>query len=88
MRTKRHDLTRTDDLLTLWHVGGASPCQGPALKVPPGLLDAEEPLLPEGCERPDGSRLNAGDPLVCGTCGQNLGDDAASQLALSRGRYR
>ena len=74
--------------MTLWHVGGASPCQGPALKVPPGLLDTEEPALPAGCELPDGSRLNAGDPLVCGTCGQSLENDPASQLALSRGRYR
>jgi hypothetical protein len=88
MRTKRTNPVRTEDLVTLWHVGGATPCQGPALKVPPGFLEAEEPVLPAGCELPDGSKLNAGDPLVCGTCGQDLGSDPASELALSRGRYR
>ena len=88
MRTKRTDPIRTEDLVTLWHVGGASPCQGPALKVPPGLLEIEEALEPADCELLDGSKLNAGDPLVCGTCGQSLGSDPGSELALSRGRYR
>jgi hypothetical protein len=87
-RTKRTDLLPAEELLTLWHVGGASPCHGPALKVPPAFMDAEEALLPPGCELPDGSKLNAGDPLVCGTCGESLGSDPASELALSRGRYR
>jgi len=88
MRTKRTDLLPAEELLTLWHVGGASPCHGPALKVPPAFLDAEETVLPPGCESPDGSKLNEGDPLMCGTCGQDFGDDPVSQLALSRGRYR
>jgi hypothetical protein len=87
MNKKRTDAVRNEDLVTLWHVGGESPCQGPALKVPPGFIETEEPALPDGCELPDGSKLNAGDPLVCGTCGQNLENDP-SQLALSRGRYR
>jgi hypothetical protein len=82
------DLAETDDLVTLWHIGGVRPCQGAALKVPPDFLDAEEPALPEGCELPDGSKLSADDPLVCGTCGESLASDLASQLALSRGRYR
>lgn len=88
MRAKRNAPPEIDELVTLWHVGGAKPCRGPALKVPPGFLDAEETVLPQGCEAPDGSRLNAGDPLVCGTCGESLAQDLASQLALSRERYR
>jgi hypothetical protein len=88
MRTKRIGAAQAADLVTLWHVGGESPCRGPALKVPPGFLESEEPALPEGCELPDGSKLKPGDPPVCGTCGQQLGSDLASQLALSRGRYR
>jgi hypothetical protein len=88
MATRRPQPARNDDLLTLWHVGGERPCQGPALKVPPGFLESDEALLPAGCEFPDGSKLNEGDPLVCGTCGQSLGSDPASELALSRGRYR
>jgi len=51
-------------------------------------LKREEAVLPEGCELPDGSRLKAGDPPVCGTCGESLGSDLASHVALSRGRYR
>ena len=77
-----------EELVTLWHVAGAKPCRGPALKVPPEFLDAEEPVLSQGCELPDGSKLNAADPLVCGTCGERLASDLASQLALSRERYR
>ena len=46
-RRKLAELAETDDLVTLWHVGGARPCRGPALKVPPGFLDAEEPVLRE-----------------------------------------
>jgi hypothetical protein len=88
LRRKSAELAETEDLVTLWHVAGARPCHGPALKVPPDFLDAEEPALPEGCELPDGSKLSAGDPLVCGTCGESLASDLASQLALSRGRYR
>ena len=88
MRLKLPELVETDDLVALWHVGGERPCQGPALKVPPGFLDAEEAVLPEGCELPDGSKLNAGDAVVCGTCGEGLGSDLASQVALSRGRHR
>jgi hypothetical protein len=84
MRTKRIDHGR--DLVTLWHIGGASPCRGPALKVPAGFLEVEDPTLPEGCELPDGSKLDAGAEPVCGTCGQHLGDDPGSELALSRGR--
>ena len=87
-RRKLAELAETDDLVTLWHVGGARPCRGPALKVPPEFLDAEEPVLPEGCELPDGSKLNAGAPLVCGTCGEPLESALASHVALSRGRYR
>ena len=87
MRTKKTDLVETEDLVTLWHVGGARPCRGPALKVPPDFLDTEEPALPQGCELPDGSKLNASDPVVCGTCGEHLAADLASQLALSRERY-
>jgi hypothetical protein len=88
MPMKRMAPTRNEDLVTLWHVGGERPCQGPALKVPPGFLESEEAVLPAGCELPDGSKLNEGDPMVCGTCGQNFGDDPGAQLALSRGRYR
>jgi hypothetical protein len=88
VRRKSAELAETDDLVTLWHVGGVRPCQGAALKVPAEFLDAEEPVLPEGCELPDGSKLNARDPLVCGTCGESLGSDLASQVALSRERYR
>jgi len=88
MRAKRGEALQIEELVTLWHVGGAKPCRGPALKVPPGFLDAEETVLPQGCEAPDGSKLNAGDPLVCGTCGESLAQDLASQLALSRERYR
>jgi hypothetical protein len=88
VRRKLAELMQTDDLVTLWHVGGVRPCRGPALKVPPDFLDAEAPVLPQGCELPDGSKLNANDPLVCGTCGQSLGSDLASQVALSRGRKR
>jgi hypothetical protein len=88
MAMKRSEAARSEDLVTLWHVGGARPCQGPALKVPPGFLEAEDALLPAGCELPDGSKLKDGDPLMCGTCGQTLGSDPASELALSRGRYR
>jgi hypothetical protein len=68
MRAKRID--HGGDLVTLWHVGGASPCHGPALKVPAVFLEVEDPTLPAGCE----------------TCGQHLGDDLGSELALSRGR--
>jgi hypothetical protein len=88
MRAKRIERADTEDLVTLWHVGGDRPCQGPALKVPPDFLETEDPALPEGCELPDGSKLKAGDPPVCGTCGERLGSDLASQLALSRERYR
>lgn len=88
MRAKRTDSVETEDLVTLWHVGGTQPCQGPALKVPPEFLEAEDPVLPQGCEFPDGSKVNAGDPLVCGTCGERLASDLASQVALSRERYR
>jgi hypothetical protein len=88
LRAKTIDPLETEDLVTLWHVGGARPCQGPALKVPPDFLDTEEAALPQGCELPDGSKLNAGDPMVCGTCGEQLADDLASHLALSRERYR
>jgi hypothetical protein len=88
MRAKRIDPQETEDLVTLWHVGGVRPCQGPALKVPPDFLETDEPALPQGCELPDGSKLNSGDPLVCGTCGERLANDLASQLALSRERYR
>lgn len=88
MRAKRINPAATEDLVTLWHVGGAKACQGPALKVPPDFLDTEEAQLPEGCELPDGSRLNPGDPLVCGTCGERLGADLAAELALSREKYR
>ena len=88
MRIKRIEPARNEDLVTLWHVGGERPCQGPALKVPPGFLESEDTVLPEGCELPDGSKLNAGDAMVCGTCGQKVGEDPGSQLALSRGRYR
>lgn len=87
-RLKLAERVDTDDLVTLWHVGGDRPCRGPALKVPPGFLDAEEPVLPEGCELPDGSKLKAGAALVCGTCGETLGSELASQVALSRGRHR
>ena len=55
MRTKRTEPIKTEDLVTLWHVGGASPCQGPALKVPPGLLEIEDALEPADCELPDGA---------------------------------
>lgn len=88
MRARRGELPEIEELVTLWHVGGAKPCRGPALKVPPDFLDAEETVLPQGCEAPDGSKLNAGDPLVCGTCGENLASDLASKLALSRERHR
>jgi hypothetical protein len=88
MRLKPAELVDSDALVTLWHVGGNRPCRGPALKVPPGFLDAEEPVLPEGCELPDGSKLKAGAALVCGTCGESLADDLASQVTLSRGRHR
>jgi hypothetical protein len=88
MRAKRTDSVETDDLVTLWHVGGAKPCNGPALKVPPGFLEAEEAVLPEGCELPDGSKLKAGDPTMCGTCGERFGSDLAAHVALSRERYR
>jgi hypothetical protein len=88
LRLKFAELVDTDDLVTLWHIGGDRPCQGPALKVPPGFLDAEEPALPEGCELPDGSKLKPGAAPVCGTCGETLARDLASQVALSRGRNR
>jgi hypothetical protein len=88
MRAKRSGASEIEELVTLWHVGGPKPCRGPALKVPPDFLDAEETVLPQGCEAPDGSKLGAGDPLVCGTCGESLASDLASQLALSRERYR
>jgi hypothetical protein len=88
-RLKLAELAETDDLVTLWHVGGDKPCRGPALKVPSEFLEAEEaPVLPEGCELPDGSKLRAGEALVCGTCGESLAGALASQLALSRGRSR
>ena len=88
MRAKPIKPADTEDLVTLWHVGGPSPCQGPALKVPPEFLESDEAALPEGCELPDGSKLNPGDPPVCGTCGERLNEDLAAQLALSRERYR
>lgn len=88
MRTKRTDPTPTEDLVTLWHVGGANPCHGPALKVPPEFVDADEPPLAESCEFPDGTKLKPGEPLVCGTCGKRLASDLASELSLSRERYR
>jgi hypothetical protein len=88
MRARRIDLAETEDLVTLWHVGGLRPCQGPALKVPPEFLETEDAALPEGCELPDGSRLKAGETPVCGTCGERLGSDLALHLALSRERYR
>jgi hypothetical protein len=88
LRAKRLELADTEDLVTLWHVGGEKPCQGPALKVPPEFLDTDEAALPEGCEFPDGSKLRSGEPLVCGTCGHHLAENLASQLALSRERYR
>ena len=81
-------LADIDELVTLWHVGGERPCQGPALKVPPEFIEVEVAGLPEGCEAPDGSKLKSGEPLACGTCGQRLGSDLAAQLALSRERYR
>jgi hypothetical protein len=71
-RLKLPEPVDTDDLVTLWH----------------GFLDADESVLPEGCELPDGSKLEAGAALVCGTCGESLGSDLASQVALSRGRHR
>lgn len=88
MRTRRSEKSELEDLVTLWHVGGTKPCHGPAVKVPPVFLTIHEPPLPQGCEAPDGSKLNAGDPLVCGTCGESLASNLASQLALSRERYR
>jgi hypothetical protein len=88
MRAKRIHLADTEDLVTLWHVGGSRPCQGPAIKVPPEFLETDDAVLPEGCEMPDGSRLAAGEAPVCGTCGERLGADLAAQLALSRERYR
>jgi hypothetical protein len=88
MRARRSDAPDTEDLVTLWHVGGAKPCHGPALKVPPGFLDSEDAALPRGCELPDGSKLEVGTPVACGTCGERLAPDYASQLALSRERYR
>jgi len=84
MRTRRVD--QGEELVTLWHVGGVSPCNGPALKVPAVFLEVEDPALPEGCELPDGSKLDAGADPVCGTCGHHLGDDLGAELALSRGR--
>jgi hypothetical protein len=87
MRTKKNEAGPSEDLVTLWHVGGKKPCRGPALKMPPGFLEAEKPVV-EGCERPDGSKLRPGDPLVCGTCGERLEADFSSDLALSRERYR
>jgi len=87
MRTKKNEAAPTEDLVTLWHVGGAKPCHGPALKMPPEHLEADEPVV-EGCELPDGSKLKAGDPIVCGTCGERLAADFSSDLALSRERYR
>ena len=87
MRAKRTD-SPDDDLVTLWHVGGARLCQGPALKVPPDFLETEEASLPQGCELPDGTKLRAGEPLVCGTCGERFAGDLASHVALSRERYR
>jgi hypothetical protein len=88
MRARRSEPSETEDLVTLWHVGGTKPCHGPALKVPPGFLDSDEASLPRGCELPDGSRLEPGAPVMCGTCGEPLASDYASQLALSRERYR
>ena len=88
MRVKRNESSQAEDLVTLWHVGGENPCRGPAVKVPPVFLSIQQPALPQGCESPDGSKLNAGDPLVCGTCGESIASDLASQLALSRERYR
>ena len=88
MRAKRINLADPEELVTLWHVGGSRPCQGPALKVPPEFLETDAAALPEGCEMPDGSKLAPGDPPVCGTCGERLGTDLAEQLALSRERYR
>lgn len=88
MRAKRITAADIEELVTLWHVGGDRPCQGPALKVPPDFLEAEDASLPEGCEMPDGSKLAPGEPAVCGTCGERLGTDLAAQLALSRERYR
>jgi hypothetical protein len=88
MRTRRISQVQNDDLVTLWHVGGERPCQGPALKVPPGFLESEQAVLPPGCELPDGSKLSEGEPMVCGTCGEKVDEDPGSKLALSRGRYR
>jgi len=88
MRTRRSEKSELEDLVTLWHVGGAKPCHGPAVKVPPGFLSVQESVLPQGCEAPDGSKLAAGDPLVCGTCGESVAAGLASHLALSRERYR
>lgn len=88
MRPKPLKPADPGELVTLWHVGGAKPCQGPALKVPSEFLESEEPSLPEGCELPDGSKLIPGEPPVCGTCGEQLGEDLSAQLALSRERYR
>jgi hypothetical protein len=88
MRAKKAESVATNDLVTLWHVGGGKACKGPALKVPPGFLESEEAALPAGCELPDGSKLNAGDPPRCGTCGEHFGSDLAAHLSLSRERYR
>lgn len=87
MRVRRSEKSEIEDLVTLWHVGGAKPCRGPAVKVPPAFLSIQD-RLPQGCEAPDGSKLNPGDPLVCGTCGESLAEGVASKLALSRERYR
>lgn len=88
MRARRKDAPETEDLVTLWHVGGSRPCHGPALKVPPDFLDSEEAGLPRGCELPDGSKLEAGSAVVCGTCGEPLASNFAAELAVSRERYR
>jgi hypothetical protein len=88
MRAKLINPAHAEDLVTLWHVAGPAPCQGPALKVPAEYLESEDAALPEGCELPDGSKLHPGEAPVCGTCGQRLGADLAAELALSRERYR
>lgn len=46
-----------------------------------GVPGSEEPVLPQGCELPDGSKQNAGYTLLCGTCGERFAADLASELA-------
>lgn len=53
---------------TLFHRGGPTPCERPAIRV--AALPGRYEIAADNAQLLDGRRPSRGDPMVCGSCGQ------------------